>query len=713
MEQTIPSSSAAGRGGIASKKEDIIELILQVAATASEKLDICADRSWVRLIANSRPLVEACNALLQKGVKLQLVTEIDANNFHYCKEIMKFGEVRHKDHVMEGIWTITEKDFISTLPQTDSQNLQYLSSTVKEVLTLQKFVYDRLWTRATPAEIRIQELEVGQGERTEIFYGAENAVRVIVESMAGVEKEMIACTEAASIDLVTKVEPIRKEYLSFRSRGVNFRSIFEITKENLAYCKELTQYAEIRHLDGIKGNFAVTEKEYLATATVGGKEPITQVIRSTSKVIMEQHRYFFESLWSKSIPAEQKIRELEEGIEVPRIEIIDDSRKSIDFAVDLMAKVQKEFLVSFATHHTFVLAVQMGALDSYKKMRERGATVKLLVPMSGDETDIQETVQKALAASPGVSIRLTESNLNTRITIMISDRKKFMTWELRDDRNEDPYEAAGIATYCNMESFAASYATIFDELWSMAELYEKVKLHDIAQSEFINIVAHELRTPIQPILGLAEMLKEDAGDDPEKTKMVDAIIKNATRLQNLQEDILEVARIESNMLCLNLSPIVFDKIIQTVVEEEQRIKTQKDVELHYDGRAVKDIVVQADGERISQVMRNLLENAFKFTSEGSIRVEAKSSNSGKEVIVSVKDTGIGIHHQIMPRLFQKFATKSSKGTGLGLYICRNIIESHGGKIWAANNSDQAGATFSFSLPAGTARKGQAKVQKRK
>jgi signal transduction histidine kinase len=125
---------------------------------------------------------------------------------------------------------------------------------------------------------------------------------------------------------------------------------------------------------------------------------------------------------------------------------------------------------------------------------------------------------------------------------------------------------------------------------------------------------------------------------------------------------------------------------------------EKDVMLVWNGSTARDVIVYADEERIAQVVRNLLENALKFTATGTIRISTRMAKSGREAIVSVEDSGTGIDEEILPRLFQKFATKSPKGTGLGLFICRKIIESHGGRVWAENNSNGPGATFSFSLP---------------
>ena len=115
----------------------------------------------------------------------------------------------------------------------------------------------------------------------------------------------------------------------------------------------------------------------------------------------------------------------------------------------------------------------------------------------------------------------------------------------------------------------------------------------------------------------------------------------------------------------------------------------------------KLFLIEADKVRISQVISNLLRNALKFTNEGdliNVTIDTKDNGIKREVIVRISDTGSGIDPKIYPKLFTKFASKSDIGVGLGLFICKSIIEAHGGKIWAENNTDGKGATFSFSLP---------------
>ena len=228
------------------------------------------------------------------------------------------------------------------------------------------------------------------------------------------------------------------------------------------------------------------------------------------------------------------------------------------------------------------------------------------------------------------------------------------------------------------------------------------------QEEFIDIAAHELRTPIQPILGLSEIVLRST-KDPEQAKMLQVVSRNAKRLQRLTEDILDVTKIESRSLNLNKEQFNLNEVITNAIED---IMTKKVFSSSYmkiknpeikllNNQPLQHVSVYADKGRIGLVVSNLLENAVKFTKaeEDNITIMVKIEEEG-QVIVSIKDTGTGIDSEILPRLFTKFATKSQTGgTGLGLFICKGIIEAHGGRIWAENNKDgEKGATFYFTLP---------------
>ena len=245
---------------------------------------------------------------------------------------------------------------------------------------------------------------------------------------------------------------------------------------------------------------------------------------------------------------------------------------------------------------------------------------------------------------------------------------------------------------------------------NLKKLQENEKLKD----DFINIAAHELRTPIQPILGLSDLINRSLQnntreiDTSELKNDIKVIYRNAKKLQKLTNDILDVSRIDSHILNLNTSRFDFVELVKNTIQDFTTNSEKKEENVFIDcnfldetkSKEVLDqsIWVEVDKARISQVLLNLLNNARKFTEEGKITVTVLMKKNRKEVIVSISDKGKGINSEVMNHLFEKFISRSDSGTGLGLYISKNIIEAHRGKIWASNNQNGIGSTFSFSIP---------------
>ena len=583
--------------------------------------------------------------------------------------------------------------------------------------------------------------------------------------MDNVKERMDIFFDKNAPSIVVDVKEYRIGYENIRTRGGKVRAFTEITGENLPYCKELVKLVdELRHLDGVRGGIAVSEREYMATTVLQESTPLTAVIYSSIREVVEQGQYIFDTLWSTAIPAEQKIRELEEGIEHPVIQVINETRTSIALAFDIMDSAKHEILVMFASAKTFLLAVDAYSLNRYENALRRGVNLTILVPeyeystqdfnlLSSDNyvlgggkdsqpinydrpIDVNLEVKKIIKKIPNANLIITDKLTNTKMTIMVVDNSKSMVWELKDDTLKDPYQAGGIATYSNIPSVASSYASIIRIIRKQMDLYEQLtdskerlevlnkqlEAHNIIQQEFINVAAHELRTPIQPILGLSEFAlnrnKETLNrDDPQLKETLEVIARNARRLHRLTDDILDVTRIDSKILKLNKELVDIDEIINVVIADFRNKvnhygdKQNKSVKL-INGHARKsrhdnyvchtNTKLICDRARVMQIISNLISNAIKFSSENSaITIINEVSKDKKSVVISVTDKGTGIDPDLFPRLFSKFVTRSNQGTGLGLYICKNLVEAQGGKIWAVNNNDGRGATFSFSLPIGS------------
>src|SRR5215469_13698129 len=389
----------------------------------------------------------------------------------------------------------------------------------------------------------------------------------------------------------------------------------------------------------------------------------------------------------------------EEGLK--GIEIIQDPVEIQNLVFSLIQTAIEEILVMYSSANAFHRQERAGKIQLLKEAStERGVKVRILTP---EDELIVETARKLMIAqkpqkpNKNIDIRYIQPHLQTKVTILIVDRKYSLVVELKDDTKQTPIEAIGLATHSNSQSTVLSYVSIFESLWTQTELYQKLKESEKVKDDFVNIAAHELRTPVQPILGLADILRSKEADG-EKAEYLDVIIRNAKRLQRLTQDILDISRIESRSLDLKKELFSLSQMILSVIADSnnQLVKEHKDnLKLEFDSK--EDISIEADESRINQVISNLLSNALKFTKEGTITAAVVPKNN--KIVVSTSDTGPGIDSQILPRLITKFATKSTTGTGLGLFISKSIIEAHGGKIWGKNNYPEGnGATFGFSLP---------------
>jgi nitrogen-specific signal transduction histidine kinase len=395
--------------------------------------------------------------------------------------------------------------------------------------------------------------------------------------------------------------------------------------------------------------------------------------------------------------------------ESANIEIIRNTRDSIKRSFDLVQSAREEVLRIFSSITAFRRQVRVGVLHLFKESIQRGVKVRVLIP--ADCQQIRQIINEVNLVLPDLSIRCVDKSLQNTIGILVIDRKESLIVETKDDTKDSSYEAAGLGAYYDSKPISLSYASIFDSLWKQTELYEKLsetyeqlKIHNKMQKEFLDIAAHELRTPIQPILGLTEFLISNKRmDRVSQEEKLNVIARNAKRLKLLTDDILDVTKIEGQALQLKKELINLNDMISNTVEKiRNQMGHDENLELVFNPLDHNVVFVEADKARISQVISNLLNNAIKFTKKGMVFIgleeENKQDSLQKFVVVTVKDTGAGIDSEILPRLFEKFASKSSKGTGLGLFISKSIVEAHDGRIWAENNSDGKGATFTFSLP---------------
>ena len=519
-------------------------------------------------------------------------------------------------------------------------------------------------------------------------------------------------------NVVNRYKEKRKKSLKQPEKEENegLRWLTNVDKDSLNLVKLfLDNQIRIRHLKNMPPlSFGVSDKEVAITIDkmIGGKMSKSFLI-STEPLYVNHFNSLFDQLWEDGIDAEVRIRDIEEGIESTNIDIIENPKESLKVAYNIIKSAKDEVLRIYPSINSFRRQVRVGAMHLFREVLEHGVKVRILIP-ADEQEEIKRVVNEVIPGLPHLNIRSIDKSLQSQIGIIVVDRRESLIVESRDDTKDNYYDAAGLAAYSNSKPIALSYASIFENLWMQSQLYEQLKeaheqlkAHDRMQRDFINIAAHELRTPIQPILGLADSARSKIKpEDTELIQFLDVISRNAKRLHRLTEDILDVTRIESHSLILKEEPLNLNELIAKTIDDVTRNKellkyNDRDIKLSntQSSDSTKTVIVQADKGRITQVIYNLLSNAIKFTNEGdTISIDIRKDEKEKFVIITVKDTGQGIDPEIFPRLFSKFATKSFEGTGLGLYISKSIVEAHGGRMWAENNKDSRGATFYFNVP---------------
>ena len=561
-----------------------------------------------------------------------------------------------------------------------------------------------------------------------MLYGIDNVINTELQFFSKTRGRIDTCMSYTRPPLAIEIETIKKAFLDARRRSVRLRYLTEITKENISYCKELMMIVdELRHLEGIKGNFMISETEYLAPLILFEKEKVaSQIIDSSVKEIVEQQQYIFDSFWDRSIPANQRILEIENEIESEFLEVISDNKKAAKIYTDLARSVEKEALLLFANSKALIRAEKLGVLDCLiNASNNKGALVKIISPITEENSQIVEKIRER---APDIKIL---NGGSSHSGLMVIDNTKFLRFGIKEPKAEEFSSAIRFVEYSNSKVGVYSSRSFFELLWNEHIQYEQLKRHDKMQKEFINIAAHELRNPIQPIIALSEVLRSRTRNTDEH-EFLDAIIRSAKRLQQLTENILNLAQIENHSLRLNKERFNLIVLITNILKDyRNQLEDNKDnnsgnskgngkVKLLYKKGHDKryddnedSIFVEADAGRITQVISNLLNNAIKFTKlkvggeakDNTITIIADKNKDDKAIVVSIEDTGSGIDPKIFSRLFSKFVTNSDSGTGLGLFISKNIVEAHGGRIWAENNDTDdnkhgkgRGATFSFSLP---------------
>ena len=705
-------------------EENAMKILLQTMSNVQKEALVCADANSAAFSMGVAPIKNGYSDFKRRGIRIRFITEITLENMQYVKELMNYAEVRHMDTV-KGNMAVSETEYIATATLEGAKPItETIYSNAKPILEQQRYFFENLWIKAVHANQRIREIEEGIELRiTKIIDSQEDIIsraRHVIETSDHLsvcsDLDYLKMIETFALDSIKKI--LQKKQ-NGKHKGV--RWIGTISKEDISLVQRFMALGmEVKHLRYTPLNFSVTNKEFNFTisnnAADNSKTP--NVLISNELPYIKQFNSLFEELWSQGVNAAGRIIEIEKGIEPDFFEVINEKNKAAELLLSLSKLAKEEVLFLLPNDKALLRMKKLGVLDALQKASLEGVDVRLICPVTDANSEILERLREQS------QIKFVKGN-ESQSGIIIIDSSRFISAELINPTSDTFSEAIGIVLYSNSKRSTNMLRSFFNSLWNQAELYRRLELQEKMEKEFVNMAAHELRTPVQPLLGMTDILmsqfeedeqqqqeeqQEEAGKKKTQNNKkkeitvtkeeIEMIARNVKRLERLTSDILDVSRIEGNALKLNLEVIDLNEKIRIVVNDEiSAIPQGKALKIIFDQREKAPLFVKGDKSRLFEVLSNLIGNAIKFTdSGGTITVTAEKTAAKNEAIVSIKDTGKGIDMEILPRLFSKFASKSDKGTGLGLFLSKGIIQAHGGKIWAENNKDGIGATFRFTLP---------------
>ncbi|HEU0143208.1 MAG TPA: histidine kinase dimerization/phospho-acceptor domain-containing protein, partial [Nitrososphaera sp.] len=483
------------------------------------------------------PIKECYENLKSRKIKVRWITEITKDNIPYCKALMRYAELRHLDGI-KGNFGVTDSAYIATATLNKAQPVpELIYSTATSVIEQNNNVFDTLWSKAVLAEDRIREIEEGVTRpeiRTikdpqEILQGTVGLVRRSKQYSVCSPSDGLLYAHNYSFDAFKEILDLHR---TGKHAGVRWVTRIEDNNKDSKLLEVIKTFMklgmEIRHVTTVLPmSFGVSEKEMGVTVeNMRGGSLNTNAIFSNEPAIVEQFAAIFEELWNKGIDAKERINEIESQT-TTFIDIIENPVEIQKRYHALVASARQHVLLFLPTTTAYRREEKIGIFESLEQAVARGASIRILLPT---DKEIEEKIEQKVKLKKGFEIRKikTAVTAQARSKILIVDNSTYLMVELKDNSKESFVEAVGSAIISNSKSTVLSYITMFDSLWRQAELYERLEAHDRMQKEFINVAAHELRTPTQAILGYSELLESVSGEHA--TDMLKALTRNAYRL---------------------------------------------------------------------------------------------------------------------------------------------------------------------------------------
>jgi two-component system sensor histidine kinase VicK len=303
--------------------------------------------------------------------------------------------------------------------------------------------------------------------KTEVVYGTENIINRTLQRLSGTQCKIDVCISSAANEGLVKAEMVYKIMCQQKEKGAKIRHITEITSRNLPFCRMIMEVAEVRHMDGIKGNYSIVDNvDYQATAAVEEGDLPSESVLSNVPAFVDQQQFVFDMLWNKAIPAKQRIKEIDQGLKREFIETIQDPVTTQNLIFKVISSATEEIDLLFSTPNTFKRYEREEIIELLTRKANAGIKIRILVE---HDHSLQDKVKKLVDAYQAIDIHYLNKSVQTKVTTFLVDSELSLIVELKDDNKENSIEAIGLTTYSNSEPTVLSYASIFETLWLQSD----------------------------------------------------------------------------------------------------------------------------------------------------------------------------------------------------------------------------------------------------
>ena len=522
--------------------------------------------------------------------------------------------------------TVNETESVGTSINYTGSVSTLIHRTEKEVVLQQQFIFNTFWKNAISFEKRMKEIEEGiESVKTEVLENPKDILEKTIE-ICKQSSFLCICTSIGGMrlgynDLIELYREILKRNKNGKQVGIKWITSIN-NKEDIAIVNLVIQEGiQVRHVFDIPFvNFTISNRHFASTIeNMEAGKGVASVLVSNDALYLDYYHKIFDKLWNNGIDAKSRIEDLEKGNQVI-MKIIPSPHESLTLTDELFRHAKNEILIILHSINGVMRTERAGGFRFLDELVSKSVKVKVLTALDYTNRGIIDNLKSNY---PRIEFRSLQFSLPIFNRVTILDRAKTMIWEIKDDNKDNFIEALGMAIYIDSEQTALSYVSIFNNLWNQSEMYEKLQeayehltLHDKMQKEFIELVAHELRTPITPIIGLSERLR-DKLKDSEQIELLDVVINDSKKLQILIEKILDVTRIEGKLFKLqkekfSLNPLILD-VVKAFEDNFKGNDKSNQIKFEFDNRfSQENYLITGDKTKIGQVISNLIENSIKF-----------------------------------------------------------------------------------------------------